>query len=245
MSPRLVLPQPLVPASPVLPQLSGLVPFVASSALLVVVRAPLPEMTSAALALVAVALAEASPGGVPGRQVPALLRAVLALAGLETSSPPSRERRGQSRCSRNPVYCPPAGRAPACLRSRQQQTFVRTQRRSALSHFGHAVEGGFKPPSEAAAVPAGDASSAVPAGGVANRAVSDSSTAATAAAAASVSTSSTAPGPAASAASDKSVTATPALAASAAATSTGPAISSYLTSSSCCCSCSRDAPPRP
>ncbi|CAI5993522.1 unnamed protein product [Closterium sp. NIES-65] len=38
-------------------------------------------MTTDALALMAVALAEASPGGVPGSQVPALLRAVSALAG--------------------------------------------------------------------------------------------------------------------------------------------------------------------
>ncbi|CAI5991535.1 unnamed protein product [Closterium sp. NIES-65] len=90
--------------------------------------APLPMMAADALALVAVALAEASPVGVLGRQVPALLLAVSALAGLESSSPPSHERRGQSRRSRNPIYRSPPGRAPAYLRPRQQQAFRRTQR---------------------------------------------------------------------------------------------------------------------
>ncbi|CAI5958036.1 unnamed protein product [Closterium sp. NIES-65] len=52
-------------------------------------------MTTDALAQMAVALAEASPGGVPGSQVPALLRAVSALAGHAASSskPPVQRRK--------------------------------------------------------------------------------------------------------------------------------------------------------
>ncbi|CAI5526250.1 unnamed protein product [Closterium sp. Naga37s-1] len=76
-----------------------------------------------ALAIVASALAEASPGGAPRGQVPALLRAASALAGRETSSRPSRERRAQQRRSHDPMYRPPPGRAPACLRPWQQQAY--------------------------------------------------------------------------------------------------------------------------
>ncbi|CAI7737928.1 unnamed protein product [Closterium sp. NIES-54] len=85
-------------------------------------------MSNDALALVAARLAEASPEGVPGRQVPALLRAVSALAGREPSSRLSREWRAQQRWSRDPMYHPPPGRTPAYLRPRQQQSFRRTQR---------------------------------------------------------------------------------------------------------------------
>ncbi|CAI7811025.1 unnamed protein product, partial [Closterium sp. NIES-54] len=106
------------------------------------------------------------------------------------------------------------------------------------------AEGEFKQSSEAAAVPAADASPAVPAAVVANCAISVSPAVATAAAAALVSTGKAAPGSAASAASAKPVTATPASAASAAAASRGVAVSSRPTSSLCCCSCSRNAPPR-
>ncbi|CAI5498612.1 unnamed protein product [Closterium sp. Naga37s-1] len=56
-----------------------------------------------------------SPGSA---EVPALLRAVSALAGREPSSCLSRERRAQQRRSRDPMY----------LRPRQQQSFRRTQR---------------------------------------------------------------------------------------------------------------------
>ncbi|CAI5518977.1 unnamed protein product [Closterium sp. Naga37s-1] len=134
---RLELPGPLLlpvlasrcsvrPARPAAPSPPGSTGCVLDSA-------ELPSMEVDALALVAVALAEASPGGVPGRQVPALLRAVSALAGRGASSPSSRERRKQRRQSRDPVYRSPPGRAPACLRPRQQQTFRRTQRQSAQS----------------------------------------------------------------------------------------------------------------
>ncbi|CAI5498615.1 unnamed protein product [Closterium sp. Naga37s-1] len=61
-------------------------------------------------------------------KVPALLRAVSALAGREPSSRLSRERRAQQRRSRDPMYHPPPGRTPAYLRPRQQQSFRRTQR---------------------------------------------------------------------------------------------------------------------
>ncbi|CAI5528070.1 unnamed protein product [Closterium sp. Naga37s-1] len=91
-------------------------------------------MTTDALALVATALAAASPGGVPGNQVPALLRAASLLAGHEATSPSSRgrgeQRREKRRSSRGAVFHPPPGRAPACLRPRQQQPFRRTQRPS-------------------------------------------------------------------------------------------------------------------
>ncbi|CAI5503918.1 unnamed protein product [Closterium sp. Naga37s-1] len=87
-----------------------------------------PQMEVDALAIVATALAHSSPGGVPGRQAPALLRAASALAGHGASSRPSRERRVQGRRSRDPVFRSPPGRAPACLRPRQQQMFRRSQR---------------------------------------------------------------------------------------------------------------------
>ncbi|CAI5528066.1 unnamed protein product [Closterium sp. Naga37s-1] len=63
-----------------------------------------------ALALVATALAEASPGGVPGRQVPALLRAASALAGRGASSRLSRGRRGQQHRSRSATVSMAAGK---------------------------------------------------------------------------------------------------------------------------------------
>ncbi|CAI5477865.1 unnamed protein product [Closterium sp. Yama58-4] len=53
-------------------------------------------MASDAFALVATALAEASPGGVPGPQVPALLRAASALAGRAASSSLSPGRASES-----------------------------------------------------------------------------------------------------------------------------------------------------
>ncbi|CAI7807151.1 unnamed protein product [Closterium sp. NIES-54] len=81
-----------------------------------------------ATAIVASVLAEASPGGVPGGPKQALHRAASALAGRGTSSCPSREWRAQQRRSHAPVYRPPPGRTPACLRPRRQQAFRRTQR---------------------------------------------------------------------------------------------------------------------
>ncbi|CAI6000963.1 unnamed protein product [Closterium sp. NIES-65] len=96
-------------------------------------RSPQPlrrEMAADVLALVATALAAASPGGVPGRQVPALLQAASVLAGRGASS---RERRKRQRQSREPVYHSPPGRVPACLRPRHQQRFRRTQRQAAPS----------------------------------------------------------------------------------------------------------------
>ncbi|CAI5522688.1 unnamed protein product [Closterium sp. Naga37s-1] len=86
-----------------------------------------PQMEVDALAIVATALAHSSPGGVPGRQAPALLRAASALAGHGASSRPSRGRRVQGRRSRDPVFRSPPGRAPACLRPRQRQMFRRSQ----------------------------------------------------------------------------------------------------------------------
>ncbi|CAI7826192.1 unnamed protein product, partial [Closterium sp. NIES-53] len=86
-----------------------------------------PQMEVDALAIVATALAHSSPGGDPGRQFPALLRAASALAG-HGSSRPFRERRAQGRRSGNPVFRSPPGRARACLRLRQQQMFRCSQR---------------------------------------------------------------------------------------------------------------------
>ncbi|CAI5963477.1 unnamed protein product [Closterium sp. NIES-65] len=87
-------------------------------------------MTADALALMAVALAEASPGGVPGSQVPALLRAVSALAGPAASSSTSLVQRRRRRRSGASESLPQPGRAPASLRPRQQQAFRRSQRQS-------------------------------------------------------------------------------------------------------------------
>ncbi|CAI6011269.1 unnamed protein product [Closterium sp. NIES-65] len=87
-------------------------------------------MTTDALALMAVALAEASPGGVPGSQVPALLRAVSALAGPAASSSTSLVQRRRRRRSGASESLPQLGRAPASLRPRQQQAFRRSQRQS-------------------------------------------------------------------------------------------------------------------
>ncbi|CAI5934504.1 unnamed protein product [Closterium sp. NIES-64] len=190
--------------------------------------APLPMMAADALALVAVALAEASPVGVLGRQVPALLLAVSALAGLESSSPPSHERRGQSRRSRNPIYRSPPGRAPAYLRPRQQQAFRRTQRQPSRppSATRGVEEGEIELPPEAAAVTTSDTGPS---------SVSAPSTAA----AMSVPTSGASSGSAA----PELVTTSPASAASAA-NSPGAAIPSRLVGSSCSCSCSCDASPR-
>ncbi|CAI5948125.1 unnamed protein product [Closterium sp. NIES-64] len=99
---------------------------------------PVTMMANDALALVATALAEASPGGVPGDQVPALLRAASVLAGLE--APFSRGRRRQSRQLRGPVYRSPPGRVPACLRLRQLHRFRRPHRRPA-----HPPRSGLRP----------------------------------------------------------------------------------------------------
>ncbi|CAI5948685.1 unnamed protein product [Closterium sp. NIES-65] len=87
-------------------------------------------MTTDALALMAVALAEASPGGVPWSQVPALLRAVSALAGPAASSSTSLVQRRRRRRSGASESLPQPGRAPASLRPRQQQAFRRSQRQS-------------------------------------------------------------------------------------------------------------------
>ncbi|CAI5965837.1 unnamed protein product [Closterium sp. NIES-65] len=87
-------------------------------------------MTTDALALMAVALAEASPGGVLGSQVPALLRAVSALAGPAASSSTSLVQRRRRRRSGALESLPQPGRAPASLRPRQQQAFRRSQRQS-------------------------------------------------------------------------------------------------------------------
>ncbi|CAI6011041.1 unnamed protein product [Closterium sp. NIES-65] len=87
-------------------------------------------MRTDALALMAVALAEASPGGVPGSQVQALLRAVSALAGPVASSSTSLVQRRRRRRSGASESLPQPGRAPASLRPRQQQAFRRSQRQS-------------------------------------------------------------------------------------------------------------------
>ncbi|CAI5953832.1 unnamed protein product [Closterium sp. NIES-65] len=87
-------------------------------------------MTTDALALMAVALAEASPGGVPESQVPALLRAVSALAGPAASSSTSLVQRRRRRRSGASESLPQPGRAPASLRPRQQQAFRCSQRQS-------------------------------------------------------------------------------------------------------------------
>ncbi|CAI5958225.1 unnamed protein product [Closterium sp. NIES-65] len=89
------------------------------------------KMATDALALVVAALVAASPGGVPGRQIPALLQAASVLAGRGAFSLSSRERHNQRRQSRAPVFCSPPRRTPACLRPRQQQSFRQTQWRSA------------------------------------------------------------------------------------------------------------------
>ncbi|CAI5984037.1 unnamed protein product [Closterium sp. NIES-64] len=88
------------------------------------------SMTTDALALVAVALAKASPGGVPGSQVPALLQAASALAGPSASSSSLLGPQQRPHRSRAPSYHPPSGRASACLRPRRQQRFQRTQRQA-------------------------------------------------------------------------------------------------------------------
>ncbi|CAI5963933.1 unnamed protein product [Closterium sp. NIES-65] len=136
-------------------------------------RSPQPlrrEMAADALALVATALAAASPGGVPGRQVPALLQAASVLAGRGASS---RERRKRRRQSREPVYHSPPDRVRAC----------------SSGSGGRTTAGEVKPPSEAAAVSAADTPPTVPAVCVPSCAILVPS----AAAAASVSSSSAAP----------------------------------------------------
>ncbi|CAI5491084.1 unnamed protein product [Closterium sp. Naga37s-1] len=105
------------------------------------------KMETDALALMAAALVAASRGGVPGRQVPALLQAASVLAGRGAFSPSSRVRRKQRRKSRAPVFHSPSGRAPACLRPRQQQSFRRTQRWSAQPlHSGVPPVASLPPP---------------------------------------------------------------------------------------------------
>ncbi|CAI5968745.1 unnamed protein product [Closterium sp. NIES-65] len=105
------------------------------------------KMETDALALMAASLVAASPGGVPGRQVPALLQAASVLAGHGAFSPSSRVRRNKWRKSQAPVFHYPPGRAPACLRPRQHQSFRRTQRWSAQPlHSGVPPVASLPPP---------------------------------------------------------------------------------------------------
>ncbi|CAI6010407.1 unnamed protein product [Closterium sp. NIES-65] len=202
------------------------------------------------LALVATALAEASPGGVPGDQVPALLRAALVLAGLEASSSlSSRGRRRQTRQVRDPVYRSPLGRAPACLHHRLQQTFRRSQRQSAHPPWPSLRPGMAEGENE----PLPEAASSLPSSPT-------NPGATTIAVLIRVAPAATASGPTAPAASATAVTsnsvnvaAFPTVAAAAAAsspgvpcsstTSPGAAIPSRPTNSSRCCSCSCDSSP--
>ncbi|CAI5991884.1 unnamed protein product [Closterium sp. NIES-65] len=112
-------------------------------------------MSVDALALVAAALAQASPGGVPGDQAPALIQAASVLVG-RGSAHPLREHHSRRRGSHVPTFQTPPGRARASLRPRQQQAFRRTQRRSQrrpqrqpnlAPHHGSRPEAPHPPPS--------------------------------------------------------------------------------------------------